>query len=53
VIVVLPLDTIVRVLDQANRSRRTGSRISSEHTASAPTRKAEPVLANIIIDALN
>jgi len=53
VIVVLPLDTIVRILDHANRPRRTGSKISSGRTASPPTGKAAPGLANSIIDVLN
>ena len=52
-IVVLPLDTIVRILDHANRPRRTGSKISSGRTASPPTGKAAPGLANNIIDVLN
>ena len=50
--VILPLDTIVRILDHADTGPRSGSEGSSGLTTSAPSGEAKRPLANSIISAL-
>lgn len=52
-IVVLPLDTIGRILDYANPAKGAASKASSRRTTSPLVGKAGPALAKNIIDALN
>jgi hypothetical protein len=52
VIVVLPLDTIVRILDRATTTPGAASRVSSRALRPLPS-ESGPALSKSIIDALN
>jgi hypothetical protein len=52
VIVVLPLDTIVRILDHATTTPRAASKVSSRRALRPLPSEAGPALSKSIIDAL-
>lgn len=52
-IVVLPLDTIVRILDHASATSDATSPVSKRRGTRPRQDKAQPVLAKDILDALN
>jgi hypothetical protein len=53
VIVVLPLETIVRILDHTSPAPRARSRVASRRTVGRPDNEARAALAENIISALN